>query len=251
MPKGGHASPWLRSQPECGQQARLRIVCFPPAGGGATSFEPLFHAAGPKVECLTVELPGHTTRLREPPARNPYDLFAQVTAAIAETVAGEGLPYVLLGQCMGAIVAYEVAARLEERQARPPIHLVVAGSNPPQDEPIAVEDPVAFLRATGNPDELFEMPELLDMTIGILHEDLTLLRAYRCANRVLRTPITVLYGDRDPYVDRPGQQGWKALSSEEVSVEELPGGHNVLDQHYESLLRRLQENPASGLGREA
>ncbi|MFI0418758.1 thioesterase II family protein [Spongiactinospora sp. 9N601] len=230
---------WLRPQPGCGECAVLRVLCFPPAGGGAASFEALHQAAGPQIECVTVDLPGHMPRLAEPPVLTPEPLLSELTHAVAAAVAADGLPYVLLGHCMGAILAFEVTARLEALGARRPLRLIAAGSNPPQCGVEPVADPVGFLRAMGGPDELFELPALLELTVGILRNDLELMRAYRYAGGVIGTPATVLYGAADRSVDRDAMSGWKALCRGGVSLRELPGGHVFLDRHYPELLREL------------
>ncbi|MEO3814429.1 alpha/beta fold hydrolase [Sphaerisporangium sp. B11E5] len=243
-PNGESVRPqWLRSQPRGGKPPAMIIVCFPPAGGGSGSFAKLREVTSEHAECVTVELPGRMSRLADEPIRDLEILADRVAESVVDAIEPRDVPYVFLGLCMGAVLAYEVAARVEAAGAAGPRRLVAAGSNAPQEDPPVVDDPVEFLRQMGSPDELFDAPELLEMTIGILRSDLDLVRSYRCPGRKLNAPISVLYGRDDTLVDRDRIAQWEQLAAT-VTIEELPGGHFFLDQNYERLLDRLHGDPS-------
>jgi surfactin synthase thioesterase subunit len=235
------ADAWLRRYPGCGARPRLQVLCFPPAGGGAASFSELYAAAGEDVACLALELPGHLTRIQEPAAADLAEVTRGAIAATAHVVAATDLPYVLLGQCFGAIVAFEVAAGLARSGVRPPAAVVVAGSSAPDVVRAArIADPVAFLRDMGGCDELLEMPALLQITIEVLDRDVALLRGYRYDGSVIDAPILALRGREDASVPHADLARWASCTRGETRLRELPGGHTFLAAHIGELLADLR-----------
>ncbi|MEO3876458.1 alpha/beta fold hydrolase [Nonomuraea sp. B12E4] len=230
---------WLRSQPRSGKPPYLIIVCFPPAGGGSGSFAKLREVVAADAECVTVELPGRMSRLADEPVRDLGILADRISESVVETIEPRGVPYFFLGLCLGAVLAYETATRVEAAGANGLRRVVAAGSNAPQEGPPLVDDPVEFLRRMGSPEEIFEAPQLLEMTLEILRSDLELFRSYDCTGRRLRTPLSVLYGRDDTLVELTKIARWEHLA-DKVSIEELAGGHFFLDQNYGHLLSQLR-----------
>jgi len=98
---------WIKVfQPQ--PDARLRLFCFPYAGGGASIYR-LWHRDLPGgVEVCAVQLPGRESRWREEPFRRVPPLADAATEALAPRL---GRPYAFFGHSMGAVIAFEVARR--------------------------------------------------------------------------------------------------------------------------------------------
>ena len=81
------STPWLayrRPQTE----PRMRLFCFPYAGGGASAYRGWERELPADVEVCLVQLPGRETRLREPPFRRVEPLVE--AAAEALRLLGDG-----------------------------------------------------------------------------------------------------------------------------------------------------------------
>jgi len=106
----------------------MRLFCLPYAGGVS---EAVFGGWGrllpPAVAVCPVELPGRGRRARDAPPADLRSLAAQLVAGL-DLDAG---PYALFGACLGAVLAYEVAAEAARVGARPPLALFVAAAAPP------------------------------------------------------------------------------------------------------------------------
>lgn len=105
-----------------GPAPRLRLLCFPHAGGTAQLFHGWPALLPADVEVLAVPLPGRQDRLAEP--------CVESMAAMADVIATALLPWLdrplaLFGHSMGACVAYEVTLCLEARGIVPS-HLMVS-----------------------------------------------------------------------------------------------------------------------------
>ena len=107
----------------------MTVFLIPFAGGSAYAFRPLVQSLSGAVRCVPVELPGRGARAREPLAPDFETLAADVTARVSADVAAHpGVPFVLFGHSMGAMLAWLVARALRRARAPGPRHLLVSGS---------------------------------------------------------------------------------------------------------------------------
>ncbi len=63
-------------------QARLRLFCFPHAGGGASFFRPWIGMLPPDIEVCPVQLPGRENRLKE----RPFNQFSPLISELAQAL---------------------------------------------------------------------------------------------------------------------------------------------------------------------
>eukprot|EP00754_Rhynchopus_humris_P015310 Rhum_TRINITY_DN14433_c40_g1::Rhum_TRINITY_DN14433_c40_g1_i1::g.91440::m.91440 len=121
--------------------ARLRVVCFPHAGGSAGTFAAGWDAvetlSGLPVEVCAVCLPGRAERAAEAPPAAEAGLarLAEEVARGLEDSGALALPTAFYGHSLGALLAFEVAARLEDametRSVRPPVHIFASAAEAP------------------------------------------------------------------------------------------------------------------------
>ncbi|WP_234025150.1 alpha/beta fold hydrolase [Streptomyces sp. MspMP-M5] len=213
-----------------------RLICFPHAGGAASAYVPLSRALPPAVRVLAVQYPGRQNRLREQPVADIGRLADLLADEVHE--AHEG-PFAFFGHSMGAVLAYEVARRLEARGAPVPVRLFLSGRNAPtrvpgtHDQLHGDADVLKMVRVLGGTTaSVLEDPELLAMVLPALRADYRAIGSYRwspCPK--LSVPFTVLVGDRDPVASRSGASAWCELTSAPTDVRVFPGGHFYLDHH--------------------
>lgn len=92
------------------EEARVRLVCFPHAGGSAPFYFPMSQKLSPGVDVLSLQYPGRQDRRQD----RRIDTIAEYADVIAEELKPWlDLPTAFFGHSMGAVLAFEVTRRLE------------------------------------------------------------------------------------------------------------------------------------------
>ncbi len=101
---------------------KTRLFCFPYAGGGAAAYAG-WREALPQLDVLPVKLPGREGRFREPPIKRIDALVERLSDALLPFF---DTPFAFFGHSMGAIIAFELARRVE-RAGKSPVRVFVSG----------------------------------------------------------------------------------------------------------------------------
>ncbi|MGN9756050.1 thioesterase II family protein [Streptomyces sp. SD31] len=228
-------------------EARARLVCFPHAGGSASAYHLLSAGlAEDGVQTLAVQYPGRQDRHREACVERVDDLVDAVLRELAPEL-GDGLPVGLLGHSMGAVLAFEVARRLEE-DGRGPVVLFASGRQAPSLPWPAPGTPslgdaddallVSELRLlSGGDARVLEHPGLLRLALPALRADYRMLENYAYVpGPKLGCPIVALAGDRDPRVAVGSVALWEQETRAGFELRVLPGGHFFIDEQLSEVL---------------
>src|SRR5215475_3470023 len=112
-------------------EAKLRLFCFPYAGGGASIYKTWADHLPSEVDVCPIQPPGREGRRGEAPYNSMPPLIEAVTEAILPLL---DRPFALFGHCMGAKVAFELARYLRQHYHLNPSHLFVSACPAPQLE---------------------------------------------------------------------------------------------------------------------
>ncbi|MFF3340207.1 thioesterase II family protein [Streptomyces flavidovirens] len=219
---------WVRRVP--GKDVRVRLICLPFAGGGASVYQRMAALMPSWVETLAVQLPGREDRSREePPAR----IDALVTACAIALRPYTAMPYVLYGHCAGGLLAYEIAHEMGRRFGTWPQRLIVgeqpAPQAPPPAEPLhrlSDEELLAAVNERGGlPEAVARNAQLLEFLLPVLRGDFELWENYRHRPRPpLPVPITTVRGLTGS-VDESALAGWAEQTDVGRTGVSVEGGH--------------------------
>lgn len=235
---------WLARQPVRGER-RLRLFCFPFAGGGAQTYRTYSQLLPEGVEVCAVQLPGRERRFGEPALTSIEETVDCMLPIMRQLVE---LPYVVLGHSLGALLGFELVRRMRAAALPMPAHLVVSGHRGPQlpdpDPPIHGFPDDEFIeelsQLNGTPSEVFESQELVALMLPLLRADFTAAETYQYAGEPpLACPITALGGDLDPLVSVSEIEGWRAQTAAAFDHHILQGDHFFFQQSQTQFLRIL------------
>lgn len=220
-------------------EAEVHLLCLPYAGGGAAAYRGWGGLLPPEIDVVPVQLPGREGRVQEQAFNRMDPLVDALVHALAPWLAR---PFALFGHSMGALIAYELAARMS------PVRLFIAGHPSPglPSSRIPVHDipDEAFtdsLRTLGGtPAEVLAHPELMALLLPLLRADFELCETYEFSARPpLSCPVSVFGGLADPLASAAGLNAWAELTSAACTVRTVPGGHFFLGEARELVLHAV------------
>ena len=241
---GRITSPWFNcAKPD--PNARLRLFCFPYAGGGAAIYRGWENYLPPGVEVYAVQPPGRGNRFREPAINRLDSLVAAIAEAMQPLL---DRPLVLFGHSVGAFASFEMAHRLAETFGIYVSHLFVSGARAPQlsrnrknIHDLSEEDFITELKTlNGTPPEILENPELMRMISATLRADFAVAETYRAVNKPpLNCPLSVFGGLVDHLAPREDLEAWKVHTTRSFDLWQLPGDHFFINTSDSLILRIL------------
>ena len=235
-------TPWFTcANPD--PHARLRLFCFPYAGGGASIYRGWENYVPPGVEVFSVQPPGRGNRFREP-AFNRLDSLVAAVATVIEPFLDR--PVALFGHSVGATASFELAHLVADQFGFNVSHLFVSGARAPQlprnrrnIHDLPEEEFLTELKTlNGTPPAVLENPELMRMISSTLRADFSVAETYRCSHvQPLSCPITVFGGTDDTFVTREDLEAWRIQTSGAFEVWQLPGDHFFIHTSDSLILR--------------
>jgi surfactin synthase thioesterase subunit len=224
---------------------RLRLICLPYAGGGATIYRAWAAGLSADIEVRPVQLPARQNRRHEPPVTRVDSIVTRLVAAIELLPPS---PTAIFGHSFGGLVAYELGRRLTAA-GTPPLALVIGARNAPHvprlAPPIhALPDEQFFEklnRRYGTALTLLRDRELMELALPSLRADFAAYETYEYrAGPRLETPITVLHGLRDASMTKGQAEAWGDLTRAGAMVHSVDAGHFFVDTHHEWVLAHVR-----------
>lgn len=249
-------SPWFNcAKPDA--HARLRLFCFPYAGGSASIYRGWENYVPPGVEVYAVQPPGRGSRFREPAPDRMDSLVAAVANAIEPYL---DTPIVLFGHSLGAFTSFELSHRLRMQFGVNVEHLFVSGARGPHlprnrhniHDLSEAEFFTELKTLNGTPPEVLENPELMRMFSTTLRADFAIVETYKASPQrpPLNCPISVFGGLDDTLAAREDLEAWKVHTTGSFDLWQLPGDHFFIHTSDSLILRILSRELTRLIGRD-
>lgn len=225
--------------------ARLRLFCFPYAGGSAAVYREWGRLLPAEIQVAAVQLPGRGSRFTERLLQRLDGVVEQLAAELAPFM---DRPFAFFGHSMGALTAFELTRHLRRAGGPLPERLVVSGRRAPQlpgeRVPLHELPEEEFLdelrRLNGTPEEILESRELMELFSPVLRADFAVCETYRYAEEPpLEIPVSALGGLADPDVGREAVEAWREQTRAAFVLRMFPGGHFFLNSNRDAVVRAV------------
>jgi surfactin synthase thioesterase subunit len=199
------------------------------------------------IELWTVRLPGREQRLSETPFRRMGPLVEALYEAMTTQLSG---PYAFYGHSLGALIAFEMARKIQRQGGPGPIRLLVSAHTAPQLglcrsvlHSLPDKEFVGALRRfAGTPDEVLENEDLMSIMRVALRADFEVDETYSYEEgQPLNCPISAFGGISDPDVSQGDLAAWKTHTSQQFNLHMMEGDHFFIFRSSDFLLRLSQE----------
>lgn len=254
VPQG---SPWFaRRAPR--PDARVRLFCFPYAGGTSAVYNAWTEELPDWIEVVAVCLPARGPRSDE---ANIESICAAAEVISREIEALLDKPFALFGHCMGAILMFEVAQRLqaEPGHARSPVHIFASGCMAPHlyNSPVVNEqDDATFLDVLrlisfSATRALLDDSELRTRMFPMLRGDFRAVVEYGQDFRwrpPLSAPITGIAGSNDLFAAPKAMAAWDRYTSGGYDLAQLEGDHYFVESDRQRVLAIVGARLAASAG---
>jgi acyl transferase domain-containing protein/surfactin synthase thioesterase subunit len=234
---------------------RLRLFCFPFAGGGSAVYRNWAQSIDPTIEVVAIEPPGRLGRITEPPVADMKEFVDQLVPAMGELM---DRPFAFFGHCLGGLTMYETARRLIHTTMFRPEHLFASGARPPDRisdqgrfEKRLLHDLLKLaefrisLPAHAQPDDVFaelirhfniratdqllSEPQLRRLVLPVVRAEFQMTTNYEFVRESpWEIPITCFAAKGDPYVSRRHALGWGRFTNSRLQVHIREGAHFVV-----------------------
>jgi medium-chain acyl-[acyl-carrier-protein] hydrolase len=225
--------------------ARIRLLCLPHAGAGASVYRVWRTGLPGDVGVCPVQPPGREKRHRE----QALDSAAAIASLLAqEVLASVTAPYAIFGHSTGALCAFELARELRRLSGPKPAHLFVAGRRAPHlpmertpiDRLSVVELAALLRRLGGTPEELLDNPDLLSRFQPLFAADFAVNENYAYRPQApLDIPITAFAATQDDGASLTEMSAWEVHTTAEFSMQTLRGGHFAVFEREQRALDRI------------
>jgi surfactin synthase thioesterase subunit/acyl carrier protein len=261
------AGKWLLA-PRANPNAKVRLFCFPFAGGGLVSFRAWPQLLDDSVELVAVEAPGRGTRIHETAVD---DLNTFVERLLPEIVVWLDRPSAFFGHCLGGLTMFATLCALPEACARFVKHSFACGIRPPHllkrrgefednlaydvmlDRDVDVRLPFYsqsdeifsnIIRRFDTPaaDRMLEIPKLRKALLPTIRAEFKM--AYHYEYRPVEPfafPISSFVGDLDPWVSTEDSAGWGDFTRAEFINHVRKGSHFLMADNREYILETINK----------
>lgn len=237
---------WFRRFRPEHADARIRLICFPHAGGAASTFAPWATPLTSMIDLVAVRYPAREDRLGDAPAESLHDLARAIADAVRAAHEARPMPLAFFGHSMGASVAYETALLLEGEECDPDLVVVSAREAPRRIEfpgktlgDAELERLIISLDSRNR--DVLEHPELRDLVWPSIRGDFEATSAYRPTDSMLRCALVALGGVSDTRVVVDDISAWRESTTGEFRVRLYDGGHFYFADETETFLSELRD----------
>jgi len=231
-------SPWFYTN-KPNPAAKLRVFCFPYAGGNAAIFNEWYNKLDIDIEVVSISFPGRWLRSEEQSVSCMWQLTNEITDAIQQHNQKD---FIFFGHSMGGILSYQVAQELFKRGAMLPNHIFVSACEAPHCAALRTKrkrvdqcnetDLLEHIQSlAGTPEEFLKDESMKQRIFQSMIPDLVAIDNWVYEPlEPLGISLTAFAGKQDHFVSIKGVREWQKYTTKDFNFNILTGGHFFINE---------------------
>lgn len=231
-------------RPKANRKAKLRLFCFPYAGGTAQIYHSWPDLLPDEIEMIAIQYPGHIKSLQA----KLFNRMSELVEAIYDQIKGcMDKPYAFFGHSMGAMITYDLAQYICTKKAPPPVHLFQAARRAPHIQSIqpalhsmSTAEIISVMRSFRMlPEEVINNEYILQLILPGIIADFEMVETwqYNPHSSPLPIPITAFCGVNDNQAAHNDMEEWRKHTVKEFNIFIYPEQHFFI--HNEQVRRNM------------
>jgi len=227
--------------------ADLQLICFPYAGGSASTFLPWIKNLPVNVELIIIQAPGRGARMGELAYSDMQALIEDLIKIIPSVL---NKPYILFGHSLGSRIAFELMNQLKTLNHALPQHFIASGSRGPHHK--CMKEPIYDLphhefieelkHLNGTPQAVLENKELMELFLPLLKADFEIADRYCYTGKVrFNCPISVFGGEDDVEICLSKLNSWGDFFETDAEVHMFPENHFFIDSQSKLVQQKVND----------
>lgn len=222
--------------------AKIRLFCFPYAGGSAHIYTHWHEYLPQSVEVVAVQYPGRGSRFVDTLIGSCEDM---VKALLPEIMPHLDKPFAFFGHSNGGLMSFELARALQRKGVTNQLHHFLSAKrainlpackkplhNLPEKEFIAELEHLG-----GTPPEILAQKELMELFLPVLRSDFSISETFTYTDDVkLKCKASLFYGEKDQDIPEEDVLAWQELIEQPVTAHKFEGGHFFINTEKEKVL---------------
>lgn len=228
---------------------RIKLFFLPYAGGSASVYLSWKNSLDQSIDIKPVELAGRGKRISEPLYKRIDEAIEDVFEVMSKEI--DDGKYAIFGHSMGAILAFEIAKKINQAKLKKPEHIFFSGRSAldslAEPKHIHTLSDDQFIKSVieygGTNKEVFENDDLKAVFLPILRADFSMVERYKFQNNnfKLGCDITILNGTEDKLVSFGEIKNWESLTCGSCIFYEFTEGHFFINKYKQEICKIISE----------
>jgi surfactin synthase thioesterase subunit len=234
-------NPYFKEK-RAGHSHRLRLFCFPYAGGNNSIYKDWEKNLDKSVSLVTVHLKGRMERMGEVAVNDMQTLVKELYAEIRPYL---NEPFAFFGHSLGGLIAFALLKHIEKETGKTAECIIVSASRAPH---IYAENKIGDysdenltkkIKAYGNtPDYVLESKELMEMILPTLRADYQVLDSYdSCVGEALISQGVIFNCEDD--VNKEVSLQWQSCFKKECFYVSFEEGHFFINTQSDKVISEV------------
>lgn len=224
-------NPWFYV-PQPNYEAKMRLFCFPYAGGTAEIYYDWQYEMPEEIEMVAIHYPGHIQRSKE----KLFTRLSRLVESIGEEIEQyTDKPYAFFGHSMGALIAYELSRHFASEGRKMPEYLFLSARRSPClpvihpcIHKLTTEECISVMRGFNMiPEEVIDNKTMIEKILPVIKADFEMIETWQfdAKTSLLDIPISAFGGTNDSLATKKDIEAWEKMTSAKFNAYFFPEKH--------------------------